>query len=104
MAASSDIQTTTGKSKEHFRASTVRVISVVVAFIILEFPSFITQFAYLLYDVIPGHLGMSRFILYALGITYIFGAINSFTNFYIYCITGKRFRQNLLKIFGWRQS
>jgi hypothetical protein len=101
-ALSAEVKTRT----DSMRPVTVRVIAVVVVFIILETPGNLMQLVSLLtdYDVFEIHWMVFNSFLHT---TYFLGVVNSVVNFYVYCLTGRRFRKSFLRVLSlstWKRS
>jgi hypothetical protein len=86
-----------GRASENLlRATTIRVLVVVNVFIVLELPGSLIQIVGTMrkYGYFKGKIDYVTY-LYFLTTFYFLGVVNSFVNFYVYCITGSRFRQTL---------
>ncbi|XP_064624096.1 FMRFamide receptor-like [Lineus longissimus] len=94
-----------GKRARETKAITVRVMAVSVVFLLLEMPQVIANIIWAL-AIVTG-LAQSqeqnvldiRLLHNVLGNTYFLSTVNSFINFYVYCVTGKNFRYTLKKMF-----
>ena len=75
---------------------TEKIIGIVTAFILLESPAIVVN---LMMMISPKAVSRSMKFNF-LYTTYILSTVNSVINFYIYCLLGKRFRQQLLMLLG----
>jgi hypothetical protein len=97
--------TSGGKVSENVKATVVRVLAVVLVFIALELPGSLVQILgvmrnYGYRDV----LDYNNTYKYLLSASYLLGTINSFVNFYIYCLIGTRFRDTLKQMLSCGES
>ena len=91
------------RNREITRYSLTLVV-VVVVFIICATPDYFLRIWQGIYQIAPDHILFPRTqLLYVNGISNLFLAINSCSNFVIYCFLGSRFRRILLEILGWKK-
>jgi hypothetical protein len=99
-SAQGDLGGDHNKRTKETKAITVRILAVSVVFITLEAPQVITNIIYTVIVITKSERGIDMPLLHnILGNSYFLATINSFINFYIYCVTGKAFRATLMKIF-----
>jgi hypothetical protein len=97
---SSELHVSQEKRKHQSTSLTRRVFAVSVIFMILETPmhviGLVHVFGYYVMNFSPDTLMFFYSIVYN---AYILSTINSFINFYVYCLTGKEFRKALVRMF-----
>jgi hypothetical protein len=100
-------QTTSGgRASDNVKATTVRVLAVVVVFIILELPGSLIQIVGIVRSYAENGATLIDYYIYnyILSGAYFLGLFNSFVNFYIYCLMGTRFRRSLKKVLLCKQG
>ncbi len=91
---------TNHRNKEITRYSLTLVV-VVLVFIICATPDYFLRIWQGIHSIAPHHIHFPRAqLLYVNGISNLFLAINSCSNFVIYCFLGKRFRKILFEMLG----
>jgi hypothetical protein len=88
----SGLQTTRQPDSKELRVLVVRVVGVVTALFIFEFPR-------VLVDFVVSYFTADEKFLNFLTITYSMMVLNSAVNFYIYFLTGRRFREMFWNLF-----
>jgi neuropeptide Y receptor type 1 len=86
-----------GKAKKGDKI-TEKIVGVVTAFIILEFPALVANATYLVEWKTTQKISTAADI--AVRLSYVLSATNSFINFYIYCLVGEKFRRQVLCVLG----
>ncbi|XP_064631713.1 FMRFamide receptor-like [Lineus longissimus] len=90
------------KQRQQSDSITMRIIAVVTVFLVLEFPAIILNVLYAINKEISF---MDASLLYnILRVSYVLSTINSFINFYVYCLTGSNFRRTAIKMFQRRKA
>jgi hypothetical protein len=90
-----------GKRQRQTASLTQRVVAVSIIFIILETPGHTISIIFQLGEVFGLFNEVTSTILYVFIYNgYILSGLNSFINFYVYCLTGRGFRKALAKMFG----
>ena len=98
-----------GDTRNHHRNREVTrysltLVVVVLVFIICATPDYFLRIWQGIYTLAPNHIKFPRNeLLYVNGISNLFLAINSCSNFVIYCFLGTRFRRILLEMLGWKR-
>ena len=98
-----------GDTRNHHRNREVTrysltLVVVVVVFIICATPDYFLRIWQGLSTLAPKHIHFPRDeLLYVNGISNLFLAINSCSNFVIYCFLGTRFRRILREMLGWKR-
>lgn len=91
------------RNREVTRYSLTLVV-VVVVFILCATPDYFLRIWQGIHTIWPDYTHFPRKqLLYVNGISNLFLAINSCTNFVIYCFLGTRFRRILLEMIGWKR-
>ncbi|XP_064648230.1 G-protein coupled receptor daf-37-like [Lineus longissimus] len=98
-SASNTLSTSGGRVADNVRATTIRVLAVVYIFIILELPGSLIQIVAVMrkYGYFSDKIDYWKYH-YLLTFFYFLSVVNCFINFYIYCLTGSRFRRTLRKV------
>ncbi|XP_064632626.1 FMRFamide receptor-like [Lineus longissimus] len=101
-AAQNSLSSGDGPSRsDNTKPITIRVIGIVLIFIILETPGGLVQIVLMLYHFLEvlGYIDIS--ILYSVqSASYFLSVLNNVANFYVYCLTGRRFRKSFKRIFS----
>ncbi|XP_064624099.1 FMRFamide receptor-like isoform X2 [Lineus longissimus] len=97
--ATKNRQTMNSTGKKGRDSVTERIIGVVTMFIVLESPSIIANVLITVNQWADGKLMDYEALHWGARIGYVLSAINSFINFYIYVLVGKRFRRHFLSLF-----
>ncbi|XP_064622646.1 FMRFamide receptor-like [Lineus longissimus] len=88
-----------GKGKKGDKI-TEKIVGVVTAFIVLEFPSLVANAALLIEVKSNPGVPPSAAADIASRLCYVLSATNSFINFFIYCLAGEKFRRQVLCLLG----
>ena len=92
-----------GNMKSHERQITIMLVLVSCALLVFTLPQYIRFTVYIFIDLRRNHFLFGEYI-FANGFTNTWFYINNSANFLLYCISGRKFRQDLLQIFKCFQS
>ena len=91
-----------GKGNEHTKAATKMVLAVTITFIALEAPYAVNTT--MIGNVLAYLIVLNKDYFWAVhAVASFLTVINSFINFFVYCLASRRFRKNLFRIFPLRK-